>query len=159
MREWSAARHHVQSLKATDPRGAERLNREITAVTFNLFGCLLVFRVSNPRVSHLFHCYSLFSLCLLLLFCVNVTLLYYIFTLTTLTCTLLGVDCVLMVLPLTFTRMRVGFIAITEHVLWCLLHSSWLSGVGCFVTFSVSYISLLCWFVVFCSAIFCCFFS
>jgi len=34
MREWTAARQHVQTLKATDPRGAERLNKEITAVSF-----------------------------------------------------------------------------------------------------------------------------
>jgi len=33
MREWSAARQHVQNLKAADPRGAERLNKDITAVS------------------------------------------------------------------------------------------------------------------------------
>lgn len=31
MREWSTARQHVQGLKATDPRGAERLDKDITA--------------------------------------------------------------------------------------------------------------------------------
>jgi len=33
MRDWSAARQHVQKLKASDPRGAERLDKDITAVS------------------------------------------------------------------------------------------------------------------------------
>jgi len=39
MREWRAARQHVQNMKETDPRGAERLNKEITAVSL-VFLCL-----------------------------------------------------------------------------------------------------------------------
>jgi len=35
-REWSVARQHVQSLRATDPRGAERLNKDITAVSLDV---------------------------------------------------------------------------------------------------------------------------
>jgi len=36
MRDWSAARHHVQKMKATDSRGAERMNKEITAVSLDI---------------------------------------------------------------------------------------------------------------------------
>jgi len=34
MREWSVARQHVQTMNATDPRGAERLNKDITEVPY-----------------------------------------------------------------------------------------------------------------------------
>jgi len=32
MKEWAEARQHVQDLKSVDPKGAEKLNKEITAV-------------------------------------------------------------------------------------------------------------------------------
>ena len=33
MKEWAAARQRVQEMKASDPKAAEKLNREITAVS------------------------------------------------------------------------------------------------------------------------------
>ena len=33
MKEWAEARQHVQDLKSVDPKGAEKLNKEITAVS------------------------------------------------------------------------------------------------------------------------------
>jgi len=45
MREWSTARQHVQGLKATDPRGAERLDKDITAVSLD-FSYASVYAVS-----------------------------------------------------------------------------------------------------------------
>jgi len=51
MREWSAARQHVQSMKATDPRGAERLNKDITEVRcFNF--CSICADVRHKPVVH-----------------------------------------------------------------------------------------------------------
>ena len=51
MREWSAARQHVQSMKATDPRGAERLNKNITAVGLDISGMnISTLYVTSPFV-------------------------------------------------------------------------------------------------------------
>ncbi len=36
MKEWAAARKRVQDMKATDPRAADKLNREITVVSIFL---------------------------------------------------------------------------------------------------------------------------
>lgn len=42
MREWTVARQHVQKLKASDPRGAARLDKDITAVSFKFVQLLIL---------------------------------------------------------------------------------------------------------------------
>ena len=37
MKEWAEARQRVQEMKVVDPKGAEKLNKEITAVSILLF--------------------------------------------------------------------------------------------------------------------------
>ena len=34
MKEWAAARQHVHDMKLTDPKGSDKLNKEITGVSW-----------------------------------------------------------------------------------------------------------------------------
>ena len=45
MKDWANARQRVQDMKARDPKGSEKLNKEITSVSFDTFVYVLMFKL------------------------------------------------------------------------------------------------------------------
>ena len=56
MKDWASARQRVQDLKAVDPRGSEKLNKEITGVSKHC-KCLFLYTINfeSKKLILLFH--------------------------------------------------------------------------------------------------------
>ena len=69
MKEWAAARQRVQDMNDVDPKGAEKLNREITAVSIQLTEAVFLYCCTDwlrlPNLPGPFEYHWLGNLCTL----------------------------------------------------------------------------------------------